>query len=320
MAITPHSNLKPVFIGKSLSDNGVYNITDGFPIGPSYRRLFLDLHLALTKSSGTLASAIGDQHYLRSLSFSDDRGNIYVNALQGVPLWNRATQIARTAGRRTAIAASSATYSTLFCIDFTDPLTSFPDATIVDTQDCKAMTLSLSLGAIGDLLSVSGDTLSVTADCYVDVTKVPVAPGSVKFIQQLTGSPPVDPNAVTYVDIPKVQNEWLKRLHFLTSNSAGAYPFSGAPTANVLSKFNFQTQQELEYNQVLVALMNGVNKIDYAEETAITGWHTLDFIKGGALSEAIDTGAYTTLQLNWSVDTPSTSQLSCLQERIMVRK
>jgi hypothetical protein len=317
----PFSNLKPVFVGKSLSDSGVYNITDGFPIGPSYRRLLLDIHYSVTHSNGSGAVADGDLKYLRALSFYDDRGNIYVNNLQGVPIYRRNQIQSGTAGRRTAMAATTAVYSTLFCIDFSDNLLGAYDATIVDTQDVKQLTLSLSLGVNTDMIGTIGsDTIAVTADCYVDCTKTPIRPGSVQFIQQLSGLSPVDPAALQYIDIPKVQNEYLKRLMVLTANSAGSYPFSGTPAANTIAKMTFQSDQELEYNQILVSLLNAVNKLDYKAETALTGWHIFDFLKGGALDEALETWKYSTLQLNWTNDTVSSSQVSVMQERLILRK
>lgn len=319
-----HSQVRPVFVGKSISDGSSISVTEGFLLGGrGIRRLIFDLHLTLTKVSGSSAVADGDLKYIRSMSLRDNRGNVYVNDVPGVFLYRRNKRLSGVAARRTAIAAASATYSTMFIVDFSNPRNARPDDTILDTNDVSQLSLSLSFGSINDLLTVSGDTLSVTLDCYQDVTSdtlpKPGVKGATGFVQTISCLPQVDPSAVTVLDVPPTDGEYVRALHILTCNSGSAYRCAGTPAANILAKLMLKSNASPEWEETLVGTVAGLNKSDFQEETIETGLYTMELNQGRSIMECMQTDQRQ-VQLAWTTDTLSTSRVNVLQERIMARK
>lgn len=313
-----HSVLKTVFTGRNLPLTGTYLMTEGFPLGSAWRKLWLRLNVTFTNSSGTGAIADGATNFLKNLNLYDSAGNYRFKNMPGRALAMRANVLDSTPITQSTVTTTGATVSTILPLHFSNPMNIVPDDTVFNTYGLQSVSLQLQLGTIADLLGTVGDgaITAVTMDCYAEQA-YGIWPSPTKAIQEVSMLAPALLASVTELNFERSNSLYLSRLFFDTRNSAtAAQGFSGTAANTILSDISLESDKEIYLNKLVYPVGNAKVTADYNLPSAITGLAVHDFIRGGSLTEMLWTGDKSMLRAYWTNGTLSNSQLSVVQEGI----
>lgn len=238
-----------------------------------------------------------------------------------------------TAGAMTAAVLPN-TNTTLFNavidIPFVDPLLRIPMDTVLDTRRYNAVTLTVTTGAIADVIDTPAAT-TVLESCFVDIEIVRVSPRVPmpltvgKALPFFKRHAPIVPPGETLVNLDRVPTLAIKRLCVFTSNAAAGanaprpgIPFTGLGVNTMIAGLrvssNFRDHFGSAAGGVLPALIQAGNKLDYSVETWPAGWYVVDFNLEKSLWNALATGDKSTLQaiFTWQAGLANVLQESTL--------
>jgi len=314
-----NTSLIEVFRGKPIAQNSILTVSSDFPLGSGWIKMILRVNHVLTNTTGTTPKSEGELSIVKGISFRTDKGERLYSNIGGRALYRYNQAKSRTAGVKDAISATAGTFRTDFELYFADPQSLRPYDTILDTARYRSVELAIQIGGVADFLSVVGDSANTTTvDCYIEIVEGALPAGAKPlFFHEVSNVSPVNPASATVLDLEKASNLSLKRLFIGTHNSATAgVPFSGTPTANVVSEFSLETSAAIPFRNLPADVVNRINKLDYQLESAVTGLFILDLVKDGSNRSALFTGELSRLQLKWVNDTLSTSQVSAFTESL----
>lgn len=238
-----------------------------------------------------------------------------------------------TAGAMTAAVLPN-TNTTLFNavidIPFVDPLLRIPMDTVLDTRRYNAVTLTVTTGAIADVIDTPAAT-TVLESCFVDIEIVRVSPRVpmpltvAKALPFFKRHAPIVPMGETIINLDRVPTLAIKRLCTLTSNGAAGptaprpgVPFTGSGVNTMLAGLrvssNFRDHFGSSMGGVNPVLLQAGNKVDYSIETWPAGWYVVDFNLEKSLWNALATGDKSTLQeiFTWNAGLANVLQASTL--------
>jgi len=306
-----------VFQGKPISANGLTSLSEGFPIGEAWVRLILRLNFGIVIGTGTGAITEGELNILKALTFKTSAGEICYNAIPGRPLYRLDHIKSHAAPPKDAIAAADGTYRVQHSLWFVDPILARPEDFLLNTSRYNRLQLDLNMGGLADLFTTVGTaTLAITADLLAErirgLLPKEITPVEYTEIGLLS---PVDPASQQKLDLERSADLAIKRILIGAHNSAIAgVPFSGTPSDTTIDKIGFDTDRGELFNKIPWRILNGINKQEYALETAITGIDVIDFAKDGSKMSAVGSGGFSRFRIFWDNGSLSTSQISAVYD------
>lgn len=225
---------------------------------------------------------------------------------------------------------STTLFNAVIDIPFIDPLLRIPMDTVLDTRRYNTVTLTITVGAIADVVNTPAAT-TVLESCFVDIEIVRVSPRVplpltvAKALPFFKRHAPIVPMADTLINLDRIPTLAIKRICAFTSNGAAGVnapivgvPFTGLGVNTMLAGLrvssNFRDHFGSALGGVLPALIQSGNKTDYSVEAWPAGWYVVDFNLEGSLWNALATGDKSTLQavFTWNAGLANVLQSSVL--------
>lgn len=307
----PSTNLISIFTGRALVLNNVNSFSRDFPKDGFWAKLLLRFKFVLTNTTGTGALSEGELQIVKKITFRTDKGEYPVLNCPARFLYRVDEKKSSTPAVKDAASATAGTFYIDIPIYFIDPLSRKPLETIFDSTRYDSVQLDIDMGGVANWLGTVGDSaITATLDCYYEPVDTIPAVRPTKYLQFGTTTP-VDPSSSTVALLEKKTAIDYKRLYVFTTNSASTgVTHSGAANSSVISQLDLETNEGYLYKTVLSDMINRRNKQDFRLETRTTGEYTIDLVKDGDSNRAIKALRYSKLQINWTNDTLSTSQVS----------
>lgn len=305
-----NTEIKEVFRARTLTNGAITRFSTEFPLGEGWYRLALRFNHALVVGTGTTPLSENNLRLVRSITLKTDRSEYVWNSVPARAIYRWDQMLRGAAALSTAIAAASATYSTLLNLWFVDPLAIKPEDTILNTARYSAITLEVGIGTITDVLGTPGTaTIASTVDAYVERSKGPL-PASVRplLFTEYGVRVPVDPTTVQVIDMERASNLAYKRWQYFACNTTtvSGVPYSGDASDAILTDVTVDHDGGRPFETILHPVLNAINKQDYALETAVVGQGITDFVRDGSLNSQLYSGDKSRLRLLWSNGTLGT--------------
>ncbi len=215
-------------------------------------------------------------------------------------------------------------------IPFVDPLLRIPMDTVLDTRRYNAVTLTITVGTIADVVNTPAATTVLNA-CAVDIEIVRVSPRVplpltiAKALPFFKRHAPIVPMADTIINLDRVPTLAIKRLCAFTANGAAGpnapivgVPFTGLGVNTMLAGLrvssNFRDHFGSALGGVLPVTLQAGNMMDYHVAAWPAGWYVVDFNLEGSLWNALATGDKSMLQtiFTWNAGLANVLQASLL--------
>lgn len=305
-----NTEVKEVFRARTLTGGAITRFSTEFPLGEGWYRMALRFNHALVVGTGTTPLSENNLRLIRSITFKTDRSEYVFNTVPGRAIYRWDQMLMGTAALSTAIAAASATYSTLLNLWFVDPLGIKPEDSILNTARYSAVTLEVGLGTIADVLGTPGTaTIASTLDCYVERSKGPL-PDKVRplIFSEYGVRVPVDPTVSQVIDMERASNLAYKRWQVFACNTTtvAGVPYSGDASDAILSDVTVDHDGGRPFETILHPVLNAMNKQDYSLEAAVVGQDLIDYTRDGSLNSQLYSGDKSRLRLLWTNGTPGT--------------
>jgi hypothetical protein len=283
----------------ALNIGGGTSFSKEFRLGQGWYAMWLHFAFVFTVGTGTTALSDATLRIIRKIFFKTDRGELICN-VGARPLFYRNAYVQGTRPGITTFAAANGTYHVWVPIYFVDWEMKRPQDTILDTSRYESMDLDIQLGTVADLLGTVG-TSSVTASLDIDIErsygKLPDKAKPHYFIQY-DNRPPQDASVNPNIELEKSPDLSIKRLYFWTGDTGIAgVPWSGNANDTYPVKTNIQDQDRfIEKDRGHLQVQN-FNKVDQSLETVLAGVEVYDWVREGAITQALSTGEKSQLQL-----------------------
>lgn len=305
-----NTEIKEVFRGRTLTNGAITRFSTEFPLGEGWYRLALRFNQTLVVGTGTTPLSENNLRLIRSITLKSDRSEYVFNSVPGRAIYRWDQMLRGAAALSTAIAAASATYTTLLNLWFVDPLAVKPEDTVFNTARYSAVTLEVGLGTITDVLGTPGTaTIAATLDAYVERSKGPL-PKEVRplLFTEYGTRVPVDPTTVQVIDMERASNLAYKRWQAFACNTTtvSGVPYSGDASDAIITDVTVDHDGGRPFETILHPVLNAINKQDYALETAVVGQDIFDFVRDGSLNSQLYSGDKSRLRLLWSNGTLGT--------------
>lgn len=291
-----------VITGAALTLNGQTTFSKEFPMGEGWFKAWLRLNFTVVIGTGAGPVAEGELLAIKNVLLRTDRGEMICN-LPGRALYKIATYRSRTAPRKDAIAAASATYRVGIPIFFADFAMNVPTDTLLDTSRYNSVSLQLTLGGLTDLFTAPGTaTLSATFDMEIERSfgKVPTEAQPI-FHASYDFRPPVDASVTQNIDVERSTDMSVKRLYVHSgTGGTGGVPCSGVNADTIQNVILLKDQNRFIEKDRIHSFIQDMNKADAELETLLTGIEVFDFAREGAISGALATGDKSVLQYSWT--------------------
>lgn len=306
-----NTEVKEMFRGRALNIGAITRFSPEFPLGEGWYNMSLRFNIALVVGTGTTPLSENNLRFIRSITLRTDRSEFVCNNVPGRAMYRWEQILRGTAGLSTAVAAASATYSTLISLWFVDPLAQKPEDTVLNTARYSAVTLEVGLGTVSDLLGVVG-TSSVTAtlDASVERSKGPLPPKVRPLLFTEYGTRvPVDPTSTQVIDVERASNLAYKRWQLFACNTTTVVgvPYSGDAGDLIVSDVTADHDGGRPFETMLYPVLQNRNRMDYSLEAAQPGTNHIDFVRDGSLQSMMYSGDKSRLRLLWTNGTLGTT-------------
>jgi hypothetical protein len=282
----------------ALSVGGSTSFSKEFRLGQGWYAMWLHFAFAFTVGSGTTAFSDATLRIIRKLFLKTDRSELVCNE-GGRAMFYIGSYKQGTRPNITTFAAANGTYHVYIPIFFVDWDMKRPQDSILDTARYESIDFEVQLGTTADLLGTPG-TSSVTCTLDIDVErsygKLPAKAKPHYFISY-DHRPPQDPSVNPNIELEKSPDLSLKRLFVWTGDTGIAgTPWTGNANDTYPQKANIQDQDRFIEKDRVHATTQSVNKTDASLETVLAGVEVYDFVKEGAITNAMSTGEKSQLQ------------------------
>lgn len=288
---------------KAMTVGGRTQFSEQFMMGPGLYELWLRVKIAVVIGTGAGPIAEGELNFVKSLYFKTDLGEVCVDNVPGRGMYKVGLTKGKTAPRKDAIAAATATYVVDIPVYFADPLAIRPEDTILDTSRYKSVSFDVTLGTIADLFTAPGTaTVTATADLTVRRSKgrwnsAEAAPvGHVVY----SNRNPVDAATTAEIKMETATDLSYKRVyvHASTAGVAGQ-PWYGANSDAIIGIMTLRDGEGDWVHKVHYLQMQDMNKQDYQLETVPAGVVVLDFMPDRSNKSAVYAGDKNELVFDW---------------------
>lgn len=316
------TQLVEIFRGYALANSSPTPITTQIPVDRPIVALHLRINHSLTIGTGSGAVSEGELLKTKAITFQTDRSEYIVKNVPGRALYRLNQVEFGSAGQKDAVAAATAVYSVLYCIPFVNQkpgLLIRPFDTVLNPKRYKSYTLTITEGAVSDLLGTVGTaTVATTCDLYAEYLQEDLPAEAMPiFTREIGLVQPVNPSNFTFSDLERAQDLIYTGLLIGSDNSATAgVAFSGTPANTVLSDLSVETNNDFHVRTVLADALNRKNKWLVAESAFPTGRYYIGFIKDGSYASGLFSGELSKLRLTWTNGTLSTSQISTIYDSV----
>lgn len=290
-------------------------VSDKFLIGPAYKRIYADVAINYTQSSGTGAIAEALLRLIKQVNLTTSDGeNISTKTpgrfLYRLNQWRNGGQ----GGRLDTFAATSGVYRTLVELPFDEPLVRPSERYrhILNSAFYKSLTFGLFLGNVNDLLaSPSGDTFTATMDLYADVMDdlLPQAHWPKDYVQYGLAGQVQALSGQNYVELDKSANLGYKRIitGVMTSGASGV-AFDGTPSDSAVSSYSIKPTGDYILQQVSWEGGKSLAMRDGNFPAPLSGLQFYDWIRGPRTLDAVyKMAGQTTFQVQTDVASTSNS-------------
>lgn len=303
-----------VYNGVAINKGNITILRDAWPLAEGWYALIMTFKFVLTNTTGTTAISEGLLNILKDIMLKTDYDGIIFKG-NGRQLVRRAQIQAGTLPYFDTTSVTAGTYYVQVPFFFANPRSQRPEDTILNTARYKNIELHVTAGDVSDLMSSVGDSVvTITADISLIRTALPLDTSNAPiYLPYVMGLPPVDPNVQQYIDIEKNLDMAVRNFLIFTTNSAtGGIPCSGTPASNVLKNLTVYDNFNTPFRNIPINQLIYENKQQYQLETALTGVVCVDFMPNDSNFSAYVTGNKAVLQLQWTNDTLSTSQVTAM--------
>jgi len=197
-------------------------------------------------------------------------------------------------------------------IPFIDPLMRIPMDTVLDTRRYNAVTLTITTGAIANIINTPAATTVLEA-CFADIEIVRVSPRVplpltvVKALPFYKRHAAIVPAAATTFDLDRIPTLGVKRYCAFTANGAAGpnAPIVGVPFTGLgVNTMNGGLRISSNFRDHFGSSLGGVNPVthqagsmnDYSIAAWPAGWYVVDFCLEKSNWNALATGDKSTLQ------------------------
>jgi len=297
-------------------------IDRGFPMGGILHQLNLHLHITLTQTTASSATADGMLLFVKNLLFRGGNDH-FVKNICGRGLYYLCNLINRAAPVRDTWATTTATTYDLFLpIPFADMRMKFPVDTAIDTRryNNSGFHFELLPGTVADMLGTVGDaSLAVTMDLFgiYENGKLPEVGGAgmPKGYREYSQPAPQIASSISDIDMERNPKYFLRRIlaHTGTTPTAGT-PFTGANANTVITDLSFNSNIRTHVDKRPEQNIRWENANEYELASALTGYYLIDFVRNKSNLEMLptDPANLSTLKLAWTYAAGTTPQISTL--------
>jgi hypothetical protein len=288
-------------------------ITREFPVGDPWLTMTLNLRGELlgggTTPTGTVLADAPMPLWQIALTTDLDK-DVIEPSVSARPLYRFAQIMEGTAGEIVAPTvpgiAATTTFNVVLTIIFADPRLLVPEDSLLDTRRYNSIFLTITTGALADIVSPS--TFITLQNVFADVEvlrispRVPLPLNVVKVLHFHKRYAPMNAfGGDTILNLDRVPTLAMKRLLFFAASGAtSGVPFTGTGSNAVIDTIRVSSNRRDHFGSAVGGISRRVlqhdNKLDYDIETWPTGWYVYDTVLDRSILSALATGDLSVLQ------------------------